>query len=102
MALLIFESVTGLMQPVSRHLQKVGNDLIAALQNVDNLVAVLSQWRNRATAKFAELFQLAKELCQKLDVNLTAPKVVGKSQYRSNAGANSRPLSRIFFGPSAG
>ena len=87
-ALFILESVTGLMQPVS-HLQKVGNDLIASLQNVDNLIAVLSQWRNRATAKFAELFQLAEELCQKLDVNLTAPRVVGKSQYRCNAGANS-------------
>jgi len=34
-------------------------------------VAVLSQWRNRATAKFAQLFQLGEELCQKLDVNLT-------------------------------
>ena len=101
-ALLIMESVTGLMQPVSQHLQKVGNDLIAELQNVDNLVAVLSQWRKRATAKFAELFQLGKELCQKLDVNLTEPRAVGKSQYRSNAGANGRPLSRICFGPSTG
>ena len=96
-ALLILESVTGLMQPVSQHLQKVGNDLIAALQNVDNLVAVLSQWWNRATAKFAELFQLAEELCQKLDVNLTAPRVVGKSQYRSNAGANSSQTAEEFY-----
>ena len=58
-ALLILESVTGLMQPVSQLLQKVENDLIAALQNVDNLVAVLSLCRNRATAKFADALQLA-------------------------------------------
>jgi len=41
-ALLILDSVTGLTQPVSQHLQIVRNDLITALQHVGNLIAVLS------------------------------------------------------------
>jgi len=96
-ALLILESVTCLMQPGIVHLQKVGNDLIAALQHVDNLVAVLSQWQNRAIAEFAELFLLAEELCQKLDVNLRKLRVVGKSKYRFNAGAISSKQLRSFI-----
>ena len=43
--LVLLESVTALMHPVSQSLQRVGADIVSALQQIDGLVSVLCEWQ---------------------------------------------------------
>jgi hypothetical protein len=74
------------MHPVSQSLQQVGADIVSALQQIDDLVSVLCEWRTNVESKFADLYTKAEKLGEALEVTLVPPRVVKRSQYRSNVG----------------
>jgi len=63
-SLVMLESITAVMHPVSYSLQKVGIDIIGAIQQVDNLLAVLCDWRKDAEEKFSKLFDKSKQIAR--------------------------------------
>jgi len=83
-SLVILESITALMHPVSSSLQKVGIDIIGAIQQIDNLLAVLRDWRENAETKFSELFDKSNKLANDFDIAMSCPRAARLSQYRSN------------------
>ena len=84
--LVVLESITALMHPISESLQKVGNDIIKSLNEIDELVELLSNWRLTAESKFSELFIKAETYGDMLGVTLTAPRIPHRSVFRSNSG----------------
>ena len=57
----MLEIITVLMHQVSSGLQKVGIDIVGAIQQIDNLLVVLRQWREDAAKNFSELFDKSKK-----------------------------------------
>ena len=49
---------------VSSGLQKVGIDIVGAIQQIDNLLVVLCHWREDAEKKFSELFDKSKKIAK--------------------------------------
>ena len=78
------EIITALMHPVSSGLQKVGIDIIGAIQQIDNLLVVLRHWREDAEKKFSELFDKSKKIVADFDFAMSRPQAARLSRYRSN------------------
>ena len=72
-SLVLLESVTALMHPVSKSLQQVGADIVSALQQIDGLVFVLSKWR---ADLFSDLYTKAEKFDEAFEVPLIPPRVV--------------------------
>jgi len=82
-SLVMLESITAVMHPVSCTLQKVGIDIIGAIQQVDNLLAVLRDWRKDAEKK-SELFDKSNKIATDFDIPMSCPRAARLSRYRSN------------------
>ena len=57
----MLEIITALMHQVSSGLQKVGIDVIGAIQQIDNLLVVLRHWREDAKKKFSRVIRQIEE-----------------------------------------
>ena len=69
---------------VSSGLQKVGIDVVGAIQQIDNLLVVLRHWREDAEKKFSELFDKSKKIPKDFDIAMSCPRAARLSRYRSN------------------
>ena len=81
--LVVLEITTALMHEVSSGLQKVGIDIVGAIQQIDNLFVVLRHWRVDAK-KFSELFDKSKKIAKDFDIAMSCPRAARLSRYRSN------------------
>ena len=79
--LVVLESITALMHPVSSGLQKVGIDIIGAIQQIDNLLVVLRHRREDAENKFSELFDKSKKIAADFDIAMSCPRAARLSRY---------------------
>ena len=72
------------LHEVSSGLQKVGVDIVGAIQQIDNLLVVLHYWREDAEKKFSELFDKSKKIAKDFDIAMSCPPAARLSRYRSN------------------
>ena len=80
--LVIMKRIAAILRPLSQQLQAKGADLVEALQLIDTVKEVLSKERDC----FPELLTEAEEIAEKLDFDLSVPRIVARSRCRSNAG----------------
>ena len=65
---------------VSSGLQKVGIDIVGAIQQIDNLHVVLRHWREDAEKKFSELFDKSKKIAKDFDIAMSCPRAARSSR----------------------
>ena len=63
-------------------MQAKGADLVQALQLIDTVNEVLSKERDIG---FPEFVAEAEQVAEKLEFDLSVPRIVGRSKFRSNA-----------------
>jgi len=81
--LVVLEIITALMHQVSSGLQKVGIDVVGAIQQIGNLLVVPRHWREDAEKKFSELFDKSKKIAKDFDFAMSCPRAARLSRYRS-------------------
>ena len=67
-------------QQVSSGLQKVGIDIVGAIQQIDNLHVVLRHWREDAEKKLSELFDKSKKIAKDFDLAMSCPRAARLSR----------------------
>lgn len=82
--LLVIAAYSAKLEPVCNQLQEVNINIKAIHDHVNKLTDVLQSHRDNAPMEFAVIFEKAKKICEKLDVEFKRPRVVAKQTYRSN------------------
>jgi len=82
--LFVVNSVFEISLPLSKYLQTENIDLRLALNSALNIKNTLKEIRQNIEAHFRTLFIAATELCEKWEVEIRKPRIVGRQIHRSN------------------
>ena len=74
--------IASILRPLSMQLQSKGADLVHVLSLIEAVKDVLAEER---TSAFAEVSSEAEKLAEELDFELSLPRIVKRSTFRSNA-----------------
>lgn len=88
-SLLIMRQVFAILHPLSKYLQSVNIDLKCALKMTTAVYDQLMNLRANADVNFNKIFQEAVTICEKLDIEMKAPRTARQQLYRSNPDVNS-------------
>ena len=70
---------------ISLGLQQENADVVQALDDIDDVIAVLSRWRDEAEQEFGLLFGEVRNVAFSLGISIEKPRTTVRSRYRSNA-----------------
>jgi hypothetical protein len=83
-ALLVLESVSGLLLPLSKILQATDLDIFMANDLIGDLLSVLKKRREQYENIFKTLFSHAKTLCNQFSIQVKLPRCPSKQTCRDN------------------
>lgn len=83
-SLLVTESFSALLLPLSKQLQSKNLDIFEAREMIENMTKVLKVSREEADQEFQKVYTEATALCAKLDIDLKLPRLCGKQTNREN------------------
>jgi len=76
---------SALLRPVLFGLQQENADVVQALDDIDDVIAVLSRWRDEAEQEYGLLFGEKQNVACFLGISIEKPRTTVRSRYRSNA-----------------
>jgi len=95
-SLVILENISGLMLPTTMSLQKVGTDIVQAMNDIGDMISTLRSLRTQDG--FHKLFQEASIVAETfLDCNITKPRTASRSVYRAAAAATAGDTAEDYY-----
>jgi hypothetical protein len=87
--LLIVNKVFSYGLPLSKQLQRINIDLGEAMDLAEDTIKELKSIRSNAESEFHKIFENALTLANKLDINISIPRITGRQTKRVNIETNS-------------
>ena len=90
MTLVCVQNILDLSRPATVELQRENMDIIAAEQEINNLIGAFQDMQTNVVEKHSQLYQNAVDLAHKLGIKPSMPRIVRTPIYRDNCPANNR------------
>src|SRR5690606_14086678 len=87
--MVIITHYSAALEPVTNLLQGVDMDLLKCADHVQRLLQLVCQDRSQADDRFRKIFTFAKDIAKRLNIDLQAPRTVGRQAHRVNVDASS-------------
>lgn len=88
-SLCVMKDILSVTLQLSILLQKVDSDLCRAVSYIENVIQILKNRRSDVEQSFGIVWNEAKNIAEKLDVELKKPRVAGRQLYRVNVPSSS-------------
>lgn len=88
-ALVIMSNSLNCLLPLTKSLQAESKDIVKAVQEIGNLVRLLSEMRENVDSIHMEWFQEVDKMCQSVQVEITLPRLCSRQRNRENIPAQS-------------
>ena len=88
MAFLVAKNALELNRPIAVKLQKKDQDIVAALNMIDETISNIKDLRENIETEFSDWFSDVKGIVEAVGSEISVPRIAGKQIYRANSTTN--------------